>query len=583
MEKGKKGMGKAKGILINLLVVLVVGFLYFYIALPALNPQSPDFYVFIGLLCVVYFICTLVTSGLSLSGGSPREYIHFLKTQCKPILLLFVALLLVALIGSVASMPLFRASAYRDLLKVETGDFATEVEEISFDQIPMLDDESAQRLGNRVLGDLDDMVSQFEVATVYSQINYQNRPVRVAYLNYGDLVKWFTNRDQGLPAYIVIDMVSQEAEVVRLAEGMKYAPSEPLNRNLYRHLRFQFPTYMFATPVFEIDEEGNPWWICPRLVKTIGLFGGDDINGAVLMNAVTGESTYYEAEDVPTWVDRVYSAGLIIEQYDYHGTFVNGFFNSILGQKDVTVTTEGYNYIAMNDDVYMYTGVTSVTSDQSNVGFLLTNQRTKETKYYRCSGATEYSAMDSAKGVVQHLGYTATFPLLLNISGEPTYFMALKDNAALVKMYAMVNVRQYQIVATASTVAECERQYIRLLSESGVTTPVELPETSTVGVLAEIRTAVLDGNSYYFLRLEGGEVFYSVSAATNPIVVTLNKGDTVTIEHAVANAELPAAILDGYTVTVEGKAAPAPIVTPAPSSTPTQPVNDGVTTVPVLG
>ncbi len=565
MEQEKKGMGKAKGILINLLVVLVVGFLYFYISLPALNPQSSDFYVFIGLLCVVYFICTLVTSGMSLSGGGPREYIRFLKNQCKPIFFLFIALLLVACIGSVASMPLFRASSYRDLLQVETGDFVKDVDEISFDQIPML----------------DSAVSQFEVSDVYSQINYQGRPVRVSYLNYGDLVKWFTNRSEGLPAYIIIDMVTQEAEVVRLKDGMKYAPSEPLNRNLYRHLRFQYPTFMFAAPVFEIDENGDPWWICPKLEKTIGLFGGDDIHGAVLMNAVTGESTYYE--DVPTWVDRVYSADLIIQQYDYHGMFVNGFINSMLGQKDVTVTTAGYNYIAMNDDVYMYTGVTSVTSDQSNVGFLLTNQRTKDTKYYRCSGATEYSAMDSAEGVVQHLGYKDTFPLLLNISGEPTYFMALKDNAQLVKMYAMVNVRQYQIVATASSVAECEQQYIHLLSQSGLTTPVELPETSSKGVLAEIRTAVLDGNSYYFLRLEGEEVFYSVSAATNPIVVTLNVGDTVTVEHAVSNTEIPSAILEGYTVTVEGKAAPAPIVTPQPSSPPTQPVDDGFITVPILG
>jgi hypothetical protein len=161
-------------------------------------------------------------------------------------------------------------------------------------------------------------------------------------------------------------------------------------------------------------------------------------------------------------VDRVYSADLIIAQYDYYGTLVNGFLNSIFGQRNVTVTTDGYNYIAMKDDVYMYTGVTSVGGDQSNIGFLLCNQRTKETKYYKCSGATEYSAMSSAQGVVQHLNYSATFPLLLNISGEPTYFMALKDDAQLVKMYAMVNVRQFQIVSTGTSVAECERAYISL-------------------------------------------------------------------------------------------------------------------------
>jgi len=549
MEHNKKIFTKGKSIFINLLAVAVIGFIYFYVSLPALNFQSPDFYIFVGLLCVVYFISALITSGISLSGKGIREYLSFIKTQCFPVGILFLALVLIAFIGSVASMPLFRASAYRDLLQVETGDFAAEVDEISFDQIPMLDNESAQRLGNRVLGDLDDMVSQFEVSDVYSQINYQGRPVRVAYLNYGDLIKWFTNRGDGLPAYIVIDMVSQEAEVIRLKEGIKYAPSEPLNRNLYRHLRFQYPTFMFSQPVFEIDESGNPWWICPKLEKAVGLFGGDDINGAVLMNAVTGESTYYEYENVPTWVDRVYSADLIIQQYDYHGMFVNGFINSMLGQKDVTVTTDGYNYIAMDDDVFMYTGVTSVTSDQSNVGFLLTNQRTKATKYYRCSGATEYSAMDSAEGVVQHLGYKATFPLLLNISGEPTYFMALKDNAALVKMYAMVNVRQYTVVATGSSVAECEQQYVRLLADNNITTEAELPETSTDGKIAEIRTAVLDGNSYYFLRLDGQDVFYSISASTNPLAVILNVGDYVTIEHAPAVDGLDASILNGYSVT----------------------------------
>ena len=203
------------------------------------------------------------------------------------------------------------------------------------------------------------------------------------------------------------------------------------------------------------------------MVKTIGLFGGTDIKGAVLVDAITGESTYYE--EVPTWVDNVYTPELIMEQYDYHGTLVNGFINSIFGQRDVTVTTQGSNYIALNDDVYMYTGVTSANADQSNLGFLLSNQRTKETKFYTAPGATEKAAQASAMGVVQDLGYIATFPLLLNIAGEPTYFIPLKDNTNLVKSYAMVNVAQYQIVATGSTVSECEQKYVQLLGSKGTT------------------------------------------------------------------------------------------------------------------
>ncbi len=539
-------------ILINVLVTVVFGLGYFYYSLPALNLHAQDLYVFIAVICVVYIACALLTSGFDFAGtrNSPGEYLKFIKAQCLPVGLLLAVLIVIGVVGSVISMPVFRASSYRDLLAVETGDFAAEVDEISFGQIPMLDDVSAQRLGDRKLGELDDMVSQFEVSTVYTQINYQNQPVRITYLEYGDFIKWFNNRGNGLPAYIVVDMVTQEARVVRLSEGMKYSPTEHFGRNLYRHLRFEYPTYMFSTPIFEVDESGHPYWICPKLEKTIGLFGGTDINGAVLMDAVTGECVYYK--EVPTWVDRVYSADLIIEQYDYHGTLIHGFLNSVFGQRDVTVTTDGYNYIAMNDDVYMYTGVTSVGGDQSNIGFLLSNQRTKETKYYKCSGATEYSAMSSAEGVVQHLNYSATFPLLLNISGEPTYFIALKDDAQLVKMYAMVNVRQYQIVSTGTSVAECERAYVALLAQNNITTEEKLPETSVTGVIAEIRTAVLDGNSYYFLRLSDGEVFYSISASNNPIAVVLNVGDTVTIDHEIVEGE--SVILNGYSVSLDQKA-----------------------------
>ena len=565
MKRNKAGTrplpgGKAGKILINLLVTLVVGAVYFYVSLPAINPQSGDFYSFVFLLCVVYVLCALVTSGFKNGRGaaSPkeqvREYFRFIKQQCLPIGVLAAALVVVAVVGEIISLPVFRAGAYRDLLTVEDGEFAQDISQISFDEIPTLDEDSAEYLGDRQMGTLSDMVSQFDYSNDSTQINYQGRPVRVAPIVYADLIKWFTNRSQGLPAYVVVDMVSQEAQVVRLPEGqgIKYSFSEPLNRNILRHLRFQYPTMMFDTPRFEIDEEGSPWWIAPRVVKTIGLFGGTDIDGAVLCNAVTGESQYYAKEEIPTWVDNVYTPELIMQQYDYHGTLVNGFINSVLGQRDVTITTQGSNYIAMNDDVYMYTGVTSANADQSNLGFLLSNQRTKETKFYEAPGATENAAQVSAQGVVQDLGYRATFPLLLNIADQPTYFIPLKDQANLVKMYAMVNVAQYQIVATGATVSQCEQEYIQLMSQSGITQTEDLPQTEASGAVAEIRSAVLEGNTYYFIRLEGEQVFYALSAADNPLAVILNVGDRVTISHADSQEE--AAILDGYTLTVEGKA-----------------------------
>lgn len=542
--------------LLSLAVTAAVGFGYFYVTLPALNPHAGEFYSFLGLLCAVYVVCVFLLSGaphdnvIRTPKEKLREWLKFIKSRCLPVGLLFVAVVVIAAVGSVVSTPLLRAAAYRDLLTVQTGDFASDVAQISFNEIPTLDRTSAEFLGDRQMGTLSDMVSQFEYSGDSTQINYQGRPVRVAPIAYADLFKWLTNRGQGLPAYVVVDMVTQEATVTRLPQGMKYSFSEPLNRNIVRHLRFHYPTMMFSTPEFEIDESGHPWWIAPRVIKTIGLFGGTDIQGAVLVDAVTGQSQYYK--EVPTWVDTLYVPELIMQQYDYHGTLVHGFINSLLGQRDVTITTDGYNYIAMNDDVYAYTGVTSANADQSNLGFLLCNMRTKETHFYEAPGATEAAARASAEGVVQDLGYVSTFPLLLNIAGEPTYFIPLLDNTNLVKSYAMVNVAQYQLVATGATVSACEQTYIQMLSDKGVTTPEELPKTQASGTIAEIRSAVLSGSTYYFLRLEGETVFYALSAAQDRQSVTLNVGDRITLDHALPGEE-ETDILDAYALTIDGR------------------------------
>ncbi len=548
-KKPRKAIGTPLGrTLLNLAVTLLVGAVYYYVCLPALNLHSQSFYVFALLLCAVYCVMAVLTSGFQ--GEGPKGYFGFVKKQCKIPFFLALALVLTAVVGSVIGWRLFRAADYRDLLTVETGDFASEVQEISFDQIPMLDRDSATKLGNRKLGELADMVSQFEVDDDYTQINYKDRPVRVTALRYGDWIKWLNNRADGLPAYLIIDMVTQNVEVVRLNDGIRYTTAEHFGRNLHRYLRFHYPTYIFDSPAFEIDEDGNPYWVCPRITNTIGLFGGTDVLGAVLVNAVTGETAYYQVGDIPTWVDHVYNADLIISQYDDHGTYINGFINSLFGQRDVTVTTEGYNYIALNDDVYMYTGITSVVSDQSNIGFILSNQRTKETRFYPVAGAEEYSAMDSARGQVQQMNYTATFPLLLNIADQPSYFMALKDAAGLVKMYAMVNVSQYQIVATGATVADCEGNYRLMLARNGLidqsdTDITPSGQSQVTGAIAEIRSAVVDGNTWYYLRLQDGAVYYAISAADDQNAVILSVGDQVTVTFAEGEDK----ILSAYTVT----------------------------------
>ena len=541
-RKPRKAIGNAfTRILLNLGVTLVFALVYFYVELPALNFHSEDLYVFIFLVCAVYCGMAVITSGFQ--GDGVKGYVGFVKKQCTVPFFVFIGLILAVAIGAISSWVVLRAPAYSELLTIDDGDFTAEIEEIRYDQIPMLDADSAAQLGSRKLGELADMVSQFEILPSYNQINYQGRPVRVTSLAYGDIIKWFTNRSEGLPAYLIIDMVTQEAEVVRLGEGMRYTTAEHFGRNLYRHIRFHYPTMMFEEPVFEIDESGTPYWVCARIVKTIGLFGGTDIKGAVLVNAVTGESEYYE--EVPSWVDRLYASELIMEQYDFYGMYHNGFINSIFGQKDVKLTTEGYNYIAIDDDVYMYTGVTSVTSDQSNIGFILSNQRTKETHYYHVAGATEYSAMASAESQVQQMRYTATFPLLLNIADEPTYFMALKGADGLVKMYAMVNVQQYQIVETGDTLAECEINYRKTLANAGLIGAGDLDvnvggeKQTEHGIVAEIRSAVIDGNTHYYVRMEHSKGYLDFNAADVPRAVLLDKGDSVWYHYVLETAEFP--------------------------------------------
>ncbi len=541
-EKSRKPLGKTALVLTNLLYTLLFGLVCYYFRLTAINLKDPGFYGFFLLLAVFYCALAIVRKFGLRSIHSPGELATAVRSTCAAPAVICGGLLLLFLVGSLVSAPIFRARAYSQLLHTETSSFTEDIDEISFDQIPMLDKTSANTLATRKLGELSDLVSQFEVNSDSFQINYEGRPVRVTYLNYGDVFKWLKNTANGIPAYMVVDMVTQDVSVVRLEQGIRYSPSEYFFRYVDRHLRFQYPTLMFGDTNFEIDEDGHPWWVASVLTKRIGLFGGEDVMGAVLLDAVTGESRYYDVADVPTWVDRVFTADIIVKQYDYYGMYHNGFLNSLFTQSGCTVTTSGYNYIAQSDDVWVYTGITSVGGDESNIGFILVNQRTKEAKYYAIAGAEEYSAMSSAQGAVQQYQYDATFPLLLNIEGQPTYFMALKDASSLVKMYAMVNVQQYQIVATGNSVADCQSAYLAQLSRNGLVggaQPAAEPDTVAVrGVLAEIRSAVLNGWTHYYLLLEGGSVWYDLSAEDGELAAILNPGDEITLETAGSEGEI---------------------------------------------
>lgn len=519
-----------KRTIIPILLTIIVWSALFYYYLPPINLQSTEFWNFMIVSIVIAVVINLWSIIKSIAfKKNDSEGTHKKKLIWR-VILIPIGFGLVYLGGSVLSSPILRSGAYHNLLKVETSDFTNDIHEVNYSQIPILDSDSAAKLAERKMGSMVDMVSQYEVSDYFTQINYMEKPVRVTPLEYGDAIKWITNRGTGIPGYIRIDMTTQDVELVRMKEGIRYSPAEHFGRNIYRYLRFRYPTAMFRGFHFEINEEGVPYWICPVQEHTIGLFGGTDIKGAVAVNAVTGEHIYYPVKDIPQWIDKVYDAPLLVQQYDYYGTLKNGFINSVFGQRDCLQTTEGYNYIALNDDVWVYTGVTSVSGDESNVGFVLMNQRTKETKYYQISGAKEVSAMSSAEGQVQHLGYVSTFPLLLNIGGEPTYFMALKDDAGLVKKYAMVNIQKYQLVATGDTVAECEKIYRNLMIGSGINTTNEASKKNVSGKIVLLKDIVVDGNSFYYIMLEGDDSIYEAEAKNILEVLKKKEGDAVKLE-----------------------------------------------------
>lgn len=531
----KKGV---RNLIIALVLLLVAG-IYYYFYLPALNIHSAGCWFFvislIVILMVIYAIRKITKENEKIFTKDGIVSIDFkFDNVLKGMGILLGVVVVVFLIGNLLSSPIINAKKYQQLLNVQEREFTADIKEVDYTTIPCLDKASATLLGDRKMGSMVEMVSQFEVAEDYTQINYKGKPTRVTPLRYANEIKWLTNQSDGIPAYIMIDMTTQNTECVQLTEGIKYSKSEYFNRNIYRHLRFNYPTYIFDDQIFfEIDDEGTPYWVCPVKKFNIGLFGGQTIGNVVLCNAVTGECTDYDIEDVPQWIDKVFSAELLTQLYDYHGTLKHGFFNSVLGQKDCLQTTNGYNYIALDDDVWVYTGVTSVSGDQSNVGFVLMNQRTMETRYYKIEGAIEDSAMSSAEGQVQNLGYQATFPLLLNIANEPTYFMALKDQAGLVKKYAMVNVQKYQWVAIGDTLRECEKNYKELLSTNGIVSESADSLLSARGKIESISPIVLEGNTHYYICLENNEDIFDIDMSEESLIgiVRYNVGDTIALKY----------------------------------------------------
>lgn len=563
-------------LLISAVLTIIAGGIVYYMMLPALNFKDVNMYIFIMVLIALF----MVFFALACKANKKIERREYIKKKSKVPVIIAAALVVVMAIGWLCGATIFRASSYNKLMPVTTSEFSTDFEKLSVDSVPRVDESRALTLADQQLGSLSEYKSQYVVSNTTTMINYNNRPVRVAYLEYADVFKWFNNTKEGVPAYMIIDLISQKVTVVNCVEQfgscIQYSPTELFNEKLIRHIRFQYPTELLDTPNFEISDDGHPYWITPVLDKTIGLFGGTDVKGAIITDALNGESVYYDIEQVRSdeslqWIDVVYSANLLVQQYDYYGKFQNGFWNSIIFQNDVSQASQGNGYIAMDDDVWIYTGVTSSESDASNFGFILSNQRTKETRYYENGGAIETAAQQSAEDAVQNYQYAATFPILLDIEGQPTYFMSLYGSSNTVKGYALVNLADKTIVGTgivdemksdAKALNAAVENYIQALKDKNIIgtdinvdeylvdetdedaggtaqeTPAENGNTAApsapaadgsqvTGEVTSILTSVNNGNTYYYLQING--TYYYISVADCMDVLLVQTGDTVTV------------------------------------------------------
>ena len=459
---------KTKKIVIPIAVAAVFAFLSFYLVLPAINIFNSGFWGWLLSIIVVYLV-SAVTCDLDKGKFDSRDAG---KRVRYPFYLLLV-IIAVLVIGSISSAKIFNARRYAGLIRVNTADFKDDMPETTnVNNIALMDTASASIIGNRTLGSLSQVVSQYVISSTYSQINYHDTPKKVANLEYADFFKWFQNRSNGIPGLVMVDPLNNSAEYVELAKPMVYADSAYFGKDLKRALRFAYPTKIFHKFYFEIDENGNPYYIVSCKTPHAGLFGAMDVNEVILFNPCDGTSQLYDVKDVPSWVDIVFDGDLASEKYNWYGNLSGGFWNSVFGNKDCKRATDDYGYIVLNDDVWYFTGVTSVNEDESNIGFILTNARTGEYKFYPVIGAEEYSAMHAAEGEVQEKGYQASFPSLINVGGQATYIMVLKDSGGLVKLYALVNVEKYSMVATGATQQEAMSTYRKLLERDGITAVV---------------------------------------------------------------------------------------------------------------
>lgn len=516
---------------ILIFILLLIGFFLFYNILPVIN------YGFVGLpllLLFLIFLAIIIFSKVEVTAKA-RKLNVFSRTNKILFFLSFGLMLYLLVVPLLTSLPMFRSSAYQKLIgKVENGDdLKNHIAPISLEKIRVVDEELAMLLGEKIIGSQPSLGSQAEIGEFTIQ-KVNDELYWVAPLLHTGFFKWYNN-SEGTPGYVMVSATNErDVKLIQNINGkplkIKYQPSAYFGSRIDRHVYFNgYATTGLEDFNFEIDDAGNPYWIVTKYKKTIG-FAGNDATGVLTVDAQTGEIKEYNIDNTPLWVDRIQPISFVEEQLNDWGEYVHGYWN--FSNENKLQTTEGLTLVyGENHKSYWYTGLSSVGKEESTVGFVLVDTRTKETTYYKQSGATEYAAQSSAEGKVQEKGYHASLPIPYVINNIPTYVMTLKDDGGLVKMFAMVSISDYTIVGVGNTMRETLMAYKNVynMADNGINPESITSKKSLKSVVTRISSDVKNGNSFYYFTVKDyPNIFVGSSQLSNELPVTV-VGDSIAI------------------------------------------------------
>lgn len=383
--------------------------------------------------------------------------------------------------------------------------------------------------------------SYYELGNLQIQ-KVNDQYVYIAPVEFSGFFKWFNGKTT--PGYFTMSATDSSDNPKFVKAEMSYVPSAYLNKNLERHIRLQNPSLIFyGDPQLEIDEDGKPYYI-RSYGEFISARNGFDVKGVVLVDAETGATEKIAISDVPAFIDGAVSPEAVSLQNSYYGNYVHGFWNSLVGKKDVKLpsdegTEANVSPIFMEDgEMYYFTDFTSPKEGvDSMLGYALTHARTGEATYY--TGNLEESYMDS-QGALEIIEkkfiekeWEGEMPILYNFYGEASWLSAVLDANGFLQNYFIVSAANPEISAYGTTPNEALRLYKTALSRGGSTvdgTSNAEEAKATVKVVRVYKERVGDFTIVSFLANTGENFIVSTEVA--PFAIYLQEGDQATITYA---------------------------------------------------